>query len=194
MVKKRKCEKCAVNNKKKRNRVINEYINNSLYYEVIIKRSNDEQSFYIDADDYDKVSLHNWTVSGHGYIVSSNKSKTIFLHRYILNLQQGCNIIVDHIDHNKKNNRKSNLRLCTPSENMINKQLLQSNKSGYPGIRWENNRHKWYVRICADRKEHFIGRFDSFNDALEARLNAEKLYFGEFANVELQIKQERGGC
>ena len=69
----------------------------------------------IDADDIDKVKYIKWRLNGNGYVIN-NSSTTMFLHRRILN----CNTIVDHINGNRLDNRKCNLRVVTKSQNQMN--------------------------------------------------------------------------
>lgn len=77
-------------------------------------------------------------------------------------------------------NRKVNLRLCSPKENSRNLSLAKNNKTGVTGVR-KTKYGKWNARITVDRKEIYLGNYDTLEEAAKARKEAEKKYFGEFA-------------
>lgn len=142
--------------------------------------------FRFDYEDYEKIKSFNW-FSHHGYIVSylkENSSKTIYLHRVVMGLKDDRyenNLIVDHINHDKTDNRKCNLRIGTSSQNNINRKTLKNNTSGYPGVTYRKEIDKWRVRISAEGKRISIGDFDSYEAAVEARKNAEINYHKDWA-------------
>jgi hypothetical protein len=88
--------------------------------------------------------------------------------------------IVDHINHDKLDNRKSNLRLCNQSENMANQIKRISNTSGYKGVYWSTEKNKWYVKIGVKNKNIHIGYYENFEDAIIERIKAEDEYHGDF--------------
>ena len=98
-----------------------------------------------------------------------------------MNLPRLSPYIIDHKNLNKRDNRRCNLRICTDAENVLNKGLQHRNKSGCPGVRWYAPRNKWQARIRKDKKEYHLGYFVNKDDAIEARKEAEKKYFGDFA-------------
>lgn len=73
----------------------------------------------VDVEDVEKIALYKWHVSDNGYVLNRNHGKTIRIHRLIMNTPEGMD--TDHINHNKLDNRKSNLRICTRSVNLMNK-------------------------------------------------------------------------
>ena len=83
---------------------------------------------------------------------------------------------VDHVNGNKHDNKWSNLRAATPAQQKMNCGLYKSNTSGHPGVCWDKSRDKWVVRVGVTQ----IGRFDSFDAAVEARERATDAMFGEF--------------
>jgi hypothetical protein len=88
---------------------------------------------------------------------------------------------VDHINGNTLDNRKNNLRICTNRENISNRTKLGTNNtSGILGVRFDNRRNKWYADIQYKGKCIFLGYFNIKEDAIKARIDAEKLYFKEF--------------
>nr|WP_263441032.1 HNH endonuclease [Klebsiella michiganensis] len=89
--------------------------------------------------------------------------------------------VVDHIDGNKLNCTRSNLRICTQADNTKNVGLRSDNSSGIPGVYWVSTRLKWAAQISVDGRTVSLGRFDEIADAINARRKAEDLYYGEFA-------------
>ena len=85
-------------------------------------------------------------------------------------------IQIDHKDRNKKNNRKYNLRPCTNEQNACNKDTIKNNKSGFRGVFFKTDKNKWQVKI----RQKFIKYCDSYEEAVQVRLQAEKEYFGDF--------------
>jgi hypothetical protein len=86
---------------------------------------------------------------------------------------------LDHIDGDVDNNKISNLREATRSQNIMNRNIHSDNTSGYPGIRYKN--HKWRADIWFNGEYMHLGYFDTFEAALAARQAAEDKYWGEFA-------------
>ncbi len=90
---------------------------------------------------------------------------------------------IDHIDLDRTNNKWSNLRIATPSQNQGNTTKQKNNKSGYKGVHWDNHKSSWMMSICKNR----ITYRSSHNTKEEAYAAyctmAEKLQ-GEFANVQ----------
>ena len=135
--------------------------------------------FYIDKDDIEKALQYTWCLSKTGYLVANIKHKVTKLHRYLLDCKD--NEFVDHIDGNPRNNSRLNLRLCNQTQNTKNVKLKKNNSSGYPGISYLTNIGKFRVRIMVNRKEIALGRYNTFEEALKVRVNAEKKYFKQFA-------------
>ena len=79
----------------------------------------------------------------------------------------------DHINGITTDNRISNIRPVTKAENLRNKKLYASNKSGVHGVRWEDSRNKWRARICIDKHMICLGRFEFKWDAICARKSSE---------------------
>lgn len=144
----------------------------------LFKCSNSEDFFEVDKKDFDLVISFCWRKNEKGYIVSSKNGKTIYLHLLIMGFPKKQ---VDHIDRNKSNNRRENLRLCEPYQNSANKENSKKSKSGYVGVRFDKRNNKWYGSIYVKNKSIFLGYFEDIESALIKRLEAEKKYFGEFS-------------
>lgn len=83
---------------------------------------------------------------------------------------------LDHINRNPDDNRIANLREATPQENQRNRWLPSNNTSGYPGVVFNKSHGKWIASITVSRKRIHLGTFDSKEQAIEARMEAESLY------------------
>ena len=79
------------------------------------------------------------------------------------------------------NNRKENLRICTPQENARNSSEKSTNTSGFSGVSYSKQSNKWRARITVSGKEVLLGRYKDFEQAVWARYEGEQKYFGEFA-------------
>lgn len=139
------------------------------------------EPFYIDLDDFEKVRKYYWSKDSDGYIVHTKGKSKIKLHRFVTNCPD--NLIPDHIHgkQSRNDNRKSNLRLATISQNGMNRTIGVNNSSGVMGVDWHKGSQKWRVRIQVDGKRIDIGRYNNFDDAVEARKQAEEKYFGEWS-------------
>lgn len=140
----------------------------------------------IDDDDFTKVNQHKWHCNNHGYAMSwfrtsDGKRSLVSMHRFILSTPKG--LLTDHINLDKLDNRKENLRVCTATQNECNKDLSKRNKSGYKGVSFDSRTGKWRVAIKANGKFLRLGRHKNILDAArEYNENAIK-FFGEFARL-----------
>lgn len=135
--------------------------------------------FVVDEEDYPAVSAHSWSITDKGYWRSRNLN--ISLHRFLLD-DVPKDMVVDHINGNKSDNRRSNLRVVTAHQNAMNNGLSKSNTSGTTGVFFRKDRNKWKAGICFHRKQIWWPKlFDTYEEAVNARLLLEEKYFGEFA-------------
>lgn len=141
--------------------------------------NNTGKEFFIDYNDYKMVCQYTWNQNDKGYVYMNNKNKKITLHRFLFNLTQK-NKIVDHINHNTLDNRRMNLRIVNNSQNQMNRDKPKQNTSGIKGVYWHKNKEKWQANIQVDNKLLYLGIFDSKQEAIKARKDAEKKYFGEY--------------
>lgn len=126
----------------------------------------------IDNDDFLRISYYKWHYRAEYATRNSSrlegKQTAILMHREILKLNKNNKFDVDHINGNKLDNRKINLRICTRSENQYNRKISKNNTSGYKGVSWHEGSNKWYARICLNYKSIFLGAFDSKELAAKA--------------------------
>lgn len=142
--------------------------------------------------DQDKefVLSRKWHITAQGYaatnVIKDGKKTTVLLHRMLLGLYNS-EYHTDHINGNRLDNRRDNLRKCTQKENNRNGRAYS--KSGYLGVVYDSYKTKsgTQIRIKAqiriDGKNINLGRFSSEADAAKARDRASKKYFGEFARL-----------
>lgn len=157
----------------------NTYILKDGYYSCFTE---DGMEFFIDEEDYEKIKNYYWNINPDGYVYNRLNGKTLFLHRLIMDAVDE-NICIDHI-HGKEtrnDNRKSNLRKATTQENAMNKPITIRNKSGTPGVFYDKERKKYRASIGYKNKNITIGRFDTKEEAIKARKEAEEKYFGEYS-------------
>lgn len=90
---------------------------------------------------------------------------------------------IDHINTNKIDNKKKNLRGATSSQNKHNSNLSKANKSGFKGVSWHTSKQKWRATICLNYKHIHLGYFSTPQEAFNARNEALEKYHKEFANT-----------
>lgn len=148
----------------------------------------------VDGDDYERASQFKWTYTDPGYAYrndySNGQRKRIYLHRFILCVKDKTQV-VDHINGNKLDNTKSNLRVCSHQENIRNSRKQLNNTSGYKGVSWDKNRGKWISYFSPRKKFNHLGRFNCKHAAARAYNLATSTYYGEFANIN---EVERCDC
>lgn len=85
-------------------------------------------------------------------------------------------MVIDHIDGDRSNNKISNLRLVSKKENSKNRAIPSNNTSGHMGVRWIDDRKKWHAIIVVNGSQKHIGYFEKLEDAIKARKSAEIEY------------------
>lgn len=133
--------------------------------------------FLIDLDDIERVLAHKWRFWKGDYFTGNTKPITI--NRFIMNINDP-NLVVDHKNGLRYDNRKENLRVTTQQKNLCNKALLSNNKSEFAGVYWDKDRYKWVAEIRFNNVKCQLGRFDKKEDAVFARYFAETQIFREF--------------
>lgn len=140
---------------------------------------------------------HKTTGYFYGWYYTRRPSRHLFaLHQVVLERKLGRRLRPgehpDHIDRNKANNRRRNLRLCVRSHNQANAARRRDNTSGFKGVNWHKKLGFWRTRIQVTGEEVFIGLFTSVREAALAYDDAARLFYGEFARVNFPRKGERG--
>ena len=145
----------------------------------------------VDEDDFEHLSQWKWHCNKSGYaarmqyvcyIGKRKIQNMIHMHREVMKTPIG--MVVDHIDGNKVDNRKINLRNCTESENQKNRLKHAKNTSSkYKGVYFHKHKKKWYAHIKYSGKHHHLGSFVNENDAAIAYNNAALEHHGEYASL-----------
>lgn len=159
------------------------------HFETLLKHGH---ILVIDEIDSDLLDLYRWCPrkDGKTYYARTNlykdgKRTGIDIHRFIMSRVLGRSLtkkdIVDHINRCGLDNRRSNLRLATKSQNLINGGNYINNSSGCRGVSWDKRANKWGVKIRRDGKLINLGFFSDIADARICYNDAVNKYFGEFA-------------
>lgn len=146
----------------------------------------------MDKEDADRVGAYSWSILishikewGTYYYAASYtcKKETGYrlLQRFIMNAPKG--MVVDHIDRNTHDMRKSNMRICDKATNCSNKKLLSNNTSGHRGVLLYDygtlaKHPKWFAYIDYHGRKIHLGYYERLEDAIAARKNGEIKYFG----------------
>lgn len=173
---------CGCLNMERRIDAINKYnasINNTfdLTGQYGIGYTTKGEEFYFDKEDYEKIKNHTWSKKSDGYLHARIENNLITLHKYLFPAYR----FVDHINHNKADNRRCNLREVTKSQNAMNRKNQSNSTTGVTGVVWNKCNQKWRSRITVNNKRIELGSYCNFEDAVKARKNAEEKYFGEYS-------------
>jgi hypothetical protein len=137
----------------------------------------------VSPEDYERVSRFRWYRTTLGYAVReewvSGRRQTVWMHRFILDANPSLD--VDHIDHDRLNNQRSNLRSCTRAQNLANARRHRDSTSPYKGVTWRKDIRRWTARIMVRGTVHHLGCFDTPEDARDAYLAAAQRLVGDFA-------------
>jgi len=138
-------------------------------------------SFFIDEDMISEFSKYYWNINDKGYLERKNVNMDkMLLHWFVLGVDRNHDFIIDHINRDKTDNRRSNLRFVTIQQNCMNAKMPCTNKTGYVGV-YYNKRKKSYVSVIEFRgkKIHF-GKCDIITGAQMHNI-AAKLLHGDYA-------------
>lgn len=129
----------------------------------------------VDDEDYEKLSDVKWYLHEKGYAINSRSKR---MHRLVNGTPKGKQ--TDHINGDKLDNRRSNLRTCDNRRNHYNKGLRKDNKTGYKGVAWNKLCGKYEAYIKLPHKKKHLGTFKSLEEAVQVRKEAERELHGEF--------------
>lgn len=131
----------------------------------------------IDRADVERCCDRPWFCTTQGYAARNEmvegRRTVILLHRFLLDQPVGLH--VDHINGDKLDNRRRNLRVVSCSQNLLNTGLWRNNRSGVSGVHWDTRRRKWAAQQRVDGVNHSLGRFATFDEAVAARRAAEAI-------------------
>lgn len=143
----------------------------------------------VDDEDHELLSDFKWHYnSAVGYAVRSafenGKHKKVYMHRSLIEAE---GLQVDHINRDKLDNRKENLRAVTDQQNKFNLGKHKNSPSKYKGVHWRESKSKWVAEIRHNRKTIYIGIFSDDRDAAIAYNAKASELFGEYANLNTII-------
>lgn len=152
---------------------------------VEIKLKNAQSIFVDEEDEAYLVAIGGWYVGGDGYAITDKvidgKRTIIRMHRLITQVPSG--VKVDHIDMNRLNNCRNNLRFATQAQNLMNRGAPKNNTSGYKGVSWHTQNRNWRASINLAGKFISLGSFSTKEDAAKAYNEGALKYHGEFARL-----------
>lgn len=144
-----------------------------------VNNPQNRQKIIVDIEDWEWLDQYKWYIDRDGYAASTVDGKFWRMHRLILNATS--DMVVDHINHEPRDNRRSNLRLITVKENSRYRKLPKTNKSGFKGISQCKTTGKWRALIKVDNKMKAIGTYRTKIEAARAYDAKAVEYFGEHA-------------
>lgn len=142
----------------------------------------------VDDDDFEPLNVYKWHFQRNGFGGRARRylkecgNKNVYMHREIM--KAPSYLQVDHINGNPLDNRKENLRLCTNSQNTMNARPQKGRK--YKGVTWHKSSRKWRALITVNKKQLYLGQYDSDAEAAKAYDKAAIVYFKEFARINFQ--------
>lgn len=152
---------------------------------VYVKLSNSEKEMVTDQDIWERCKKYYWSLGSRGYPATNipKLRKPIVFHIFAF---PDCpsGFVRDHINGDKLDNRRENIRFILPGENSMNRGKGKNNTSGHVGVCWNKREEKWVAHIQVDRKVINLGYFTDIQDAIAARKQAEIKYFGEYRRKE----------
>lgn len=138
----------------------------------------------VDAADYEWLMQWNWHATMKGYVARTTRVKgktvTILMHRVIMSTP--ALLFTDHIDGDKLNNTRANLRLCTNAQNCMNRKS-RPGSSKFKGVALHKRTGVWQAYIFVNGMQKHLGCFKCEVAAAEAYNAAALIYYGEFARV-----------
>jgi hypothetical protein len=144
------------------------------------------QVVIVDDQDFLELAQYRWCYSTVGYAVRrkkmpDGKSKVVYMHREIMNPEKGME--VDHVNGQKLDCRRDNLRLCTSGQNKYNIGKKRDNTSGYKGVWYSKQKQRWVSEIWVEKKKRYLGSFNTPEDAAIAYNAAAIRFHGDFSNI-----------
>lgn len=173
------CRKKRAGDKLRFRKRENVIVDMGTHSEIVIGQSR----ILIDSQDVDLINKYTWGVVTNGYVytqrrVGGGRKIRISLHRFLIGTPEGMD--TDHINNNRLDNRRSNLRICTTSQNLMNRGKLNGSNP-YKGVDKTKNGKRFSARIQGKR----IGTFQTAEEAAMAYNNRAKELFRDFAKLNL---------
>lgn len=169
------CKHCAPRHVGKRKNT-NTYVEHEAHMECVVSNG---KRFIYDKIDQDIINAYTWSIDKTGAVTAHHKQEPVILSRAITNCPHG--LCVDHINHDKSDNRRINLRICTAHENTMNCSTPTNNTSGYKGVCWHGQHNLWRAYIRLSYRQISLGLYANKEDAARAYNRAAIEHYGEYA-------------
>lgn len=143
--------------------------------------------------DYERASQFKWSLDVNGYACrmesyvgsdGKRKRRKVLLHRFILDAPP--HLQVDHIDHDKLDNRRQSLRLVTRTQNRANSRPRRNSSSRYKGVHWHKRDQCWCVMLRTNGVKYWIGTFQDEVDAARAYDRKARELIGAYAYLNFE--------
>lgn len=158
---------------------------------VHIPSDGKELQTIVSKEDKDALCGYTWRLNPAGYVYRTiwlrgeNRNSRVYMHRQVTGCPQGLQ--VDHINKDRLDNRRENLRVCTRSQNNAANRKRKGGSSRFRGVSFskdvKHRRKPWIAQIQKDGKNKRLGRFDNEVDAAKRYDEYALKFFGEFANL-----------
>lgn len=141
----------------------------------------------VDDEDYEHLNQFYWQLNDRGYVQGRYRRfkreqwRNVKMHRIIIGVPRG--VSVDHIDGNKTDNRRRNLRPCNQTQNAGNQKLSSANTSGFKGVSFKKDLGQWRAKIHYIDTDYHLGYFPTPVTAAMAYDIAARDIFGDFARL-----------
>lgn len=145
---------------------------------VKVNLTNCDKIMICDNDIWEKYRDRCWSMNENGYARATKDGSNIFMHRLVIE-ESDKNIYTDHINGNRLDNRRKNLRLVTPSQSMMNTCLRLKSTTGIKGVSFDKRMQKYEAYIHKGKKIS-LGFYKDIDEARTIRGNAERELYGEY--------------
>lgn len=184
-----------IDNNPRTNNDLNDYRieGNVVYMDVYNQKNEKNGEFFFDLEDLPKVKYHKWRKNHEHFVTGTGIKNIDDITHIVMNLsreQREKGYVVDHINGNTADNRKSNLRICAQRDNVLNKHYMSTNKSGFIGVTWDSNRGAWASEIRHSYKRIHLGRWKLLSEAVFVRYIAEIYLFDKYRCFSEGLKKK----
>lgn len=158
--------------------------------EIKIVSKGVEYPCLIDQEDQELLSQFSWSLHSEGYAQTIIGRRTVLMHRLVMGVLDNPSVEVDHKFHNRLDNRKSQLRICSHSENRRNSRKLSPATSSFKGVYFESERGLYHAQIGLGDKVKNLGRYHNEKMAGKAYDKKALEVFKEYAHLNFKSSRE----
>lgn len=149
----------------------------------------------VDVDDWPLIAEYRWRLNTYGYARVTRSRRDLFMHRLLMGFTHGDGRQVDHKNRDRLDNRRSNLREATVSQNAQNRSRVGYGSSAHRGVCWDKNSERWQASAMFNGRNRYLGQFDSEAEAarVAAAARAEHMPFSPDAEMAEGPPGDRSG-